>query len=84
MKKSNVHKFLFSVSAFLLLGFAVRFGVDVFKYDSYNGSAPLYVYALARAVEFILPSMITFVVAVACKKKFVVRKSHREDESDNT
>jgi hypothetical protein len=34
------------------------------------GSAPLYAYALIRAVEFIVPSIIVFVVAIICKKKY--------------
>lgn len=73
MKKENIYKFLYAISALLLLGFAIRFGVDVFKYDSYNGSAPLYAYALIAAVEFVLPSVIVFVAAVICKKKFAKR-----------
>lgn len=70
MKKENIYKFLYAVSAFLVLGFAIRFGVDIFKYDTYNGSAPLYAYALVRLVEFIVPSIIVFVVAIIVKKKF--------------
>ena len=70
MKKENIYKFLYVVSALLVLGFAIRFGVDIFKYDSYNGSAPLYAYALVRVIEFIVPSMIVFVAAIICKKKF--------------
>lgn len=70
MKKSNIHKFLYAVSAFLVLGFVIRFGVDVYKYDIYMGSAPLYVYALVRAIEFIVPSIIVFIVSVIVKKKF--------------
>ena len=70
MKKENIYKFLYAVSALLIVGFAIRFGVDIFKYDSYNSSAPLYAYALVRAAEFIVPSIIVFVAAIICKKKF--------------
>lgn len=72
MKKENWHKFLFVISALLVVGFAIAFGVDAYKYNNggYVGSAPLYAYALVRAVEFILPSIIVFVVALICKKKF--------------
>ena len=47
----NIYKFLYAISALLVVGFAIRFGVDIFKYDTYNGSAPLYAYALIAAVE---------------------------------
>ncbi len=68
MKKENIYKFLYAVSAFLLVGFAVRFGIDIYKYDVYMGSAPLYAYAIIRAVTFILPSIILFIVATIAKK----------------
>ncbi len=70
MKKENLYKFLYALSALLILGFAVRFGVDAYKYDIYMGSAPLYAYALVRFVEFVIPSIIVFVVAIFVKKKF--------------
>ena len=53
MKKENIYKFLYIVAALLVVGFAVDFGVDAYKYSTggYLGSAPLYVYALVDAVE---------------------------------
>ncbi len=80
MKKSNIHKFLLAVSAFLIFGFGVRFGFDMFKYDGYNGSAPLYVYAIVRTVEFIVPSIILLIVAIFFKKKF----SYKEENKNGT
>ena len=72
MKKENWHKFLFVISALLVVGFAIAFGVDAYKYNTggYLGSAPLYAYALVDAVEYLLPSIIVFVAALICKKKF--------------
>ena len=72
MKKENIYKFLYIVSALLVVGFAIAFGVDAYKYDNggYIGSAPLYAYALIRVIEFIIPSVIVFAVAIICKKKF--------------
>ncbi len=70
MKKSNLHKFLYAVSALLLLGFAIRFGVDAYRYDISMGSAPLYAYAILRAVQFILPGFLVFLGAIFTKKKF--------------
>ena len=71
MKKENICKLFYVISALFLLAFAVGFGIDTYKYyaNIYLGSAPLYVYALGRFIEFILPSIIFFVIARICKRK---------------
>ena len=69
MKKENIYKFLYAISALLILGFVIRFGADIFKYDSYNDSAPLYAYAIIRVVEFIVPSVVVFIVGMIIKSK---------------
>lgn len=73
MKSNNIYKVLCVVSTLLLLGFAISFGADAHKYcnNIYIGSAPLDLYLLVRTIEFIVPSIITFIVAVIIKKKFV-------------
>ena len=80
MKKENWHKFLFVISALLVVGFAIAFGVDAYKYNTggYLGSAPLYAYALVDAVEYLLPSIIIFVAALICKKKFSKKGNNNE------
>jgi len=72
MKKENIHKFLNAISALLVIGFAIACGVDVYKYNAniYLGSAPLYVYVLVDAIEYLLPGLAVFVAAIICKKKF--------------
>ncbi len=70
MKKENVYKFLYAISVFLIVGFAIRLGVDYFKYDTYSNSAPFYVFIIERVVEFIIPSIIVFIVAKIAKKKY--------------
>ncbi|MBQ7800360.1 MAG: hypothetical protein IJ370_07685 [Oscillospiraceae bacterium] len=70
MKKTNIHKLLYAISILLVLGFAVSFGIDACNYNDYMGSAPLYVYAIVRAVEFIPLSIIVFIVALIIRKKF--------------
>ncbi len=70
MKKENIYKYLYAVSIFLIIGFAIRLGVDYFKYDLYNNSAPFYVFIIERVVEFIIPSIIVFIVAKIAKKKY--------------
>ena len=72
MKKENIYKFLYIVAALLVVGFAIAFGVDAYKYNTsgYLGSAPLYAYALVNAVEYLLPSLGFFIAGLICKKKF--------------
>ena len=72
MKKENIYKFLYIVATLLVVGFAIAFGVDAYKYNtgSYLGSAPLYAYALVDAVEYFLPSLAFFIAAIICKKNF--------------
>jgi len=72
MRKENIHKFLYIISVLLVVGFTVAFGVDAYKYNTggYLGSAPLHVYALVDAVEYLLPSLAFFVAGLICKKKF--------------
>ncbi len=72
MKKENIYKFLYIVSALLVVGFTISFGVDAYKYNTggYFGSAPLYVYALVNAVKYLLPSLAFFIASLICKKKF--------------
>jgi len=82
IKKENVYKFLYIVAALLVVGFAIAFGVDAYKYSTgdYLGSAPLYAYALVDAVEYLLPSLAFFVAGLICKKKFSSKNSTAEKE----
>ena len=70
MKKENVYKFLYLVSILLIIGFGIRLGIDYFKYDEVSNSAPFYTFIIERTLEFILPSIIVFIVAKFAKKKF--------------
>ena len=68
--KKIFYKFLYVASIFLIVGFTIRLGVDYFKCDNINNSAPFYTFIIERVVEFILPSIIVFIVAKAMKKKY--------------
>lgn len=68
MRKKFIYKFLYVISAVLVVAFAVCFGIDAYMYDFYQSSAPLYAYALIRALEFLLPSLCLFVVALLIKR----------------
>ena len=82
MRKENIHKFLYIISVLLVVGFAIAFGVDAYKYNTggYLGSAPLYAYALVDAVEYLLLSLAFFVAGLICKKKFSSKNSTAEKE----
>lgn len=70
MKKENIYKFLYTVSIFLIIVFAIRLEVDYFKYDNTNNSTPFYTFIIERVVEFIVPSIIVFIVGKVMKKKY--------------
>lgn len=70
MKKENIYKFLYAVSIFLIIWFAIRLGTDYFEYDDIANSAPFYVFIIERVVEFIIPSIIVFIVGTMMKKKY--------------
>ena len=70
MKNENIYQFLYVVCIFLIVGFAIRLGADYFKYDNINNSAPFYTLIIERLVEFILPSIIVFIVGKVMKKKY--------------
>jgi len=70
MKKENIYKFLYAVCIFLIVGFVIRLGADYFKYDNINNSTPFYTFIIERVVEFIIPSIIVFIVGKVMKKKY--------------
>lgn len=71
MKKENIYKLLYVVCIFLIVGFCIRMGIDYLKYDNMNNSAPFYGFAAERIVEFILPSIIAFIIGKIMKKKYL-------------
>ena len=74
MRKENIYKFLYAVSIFLILGFAIRISVDFIKYDEMNNSAPYYAFIIIRVIEFVVPSIICFIAGKIAKKKFAKKK----------
>lgn len=71
MKKENIYKFLYIISIMLIVGFIIRLLIDYIKYDNINNSAPFYNSIIERLFEFILPSMLLFIVAKILKKKYM-------------
>ena len=70
MKKANIYKFLYVISALLVLGFAIHTIVDACRYDSMLTSFPFYAFVIVHAVEYLIPSAIIFFAGLICKKKF--------------
>ena len=70
IKKENVYKFLYIVAIFLIIGFIIRLGADYFKYYEIY-TLPFYYYIIERFLEFIVPSIIIFILARLIKKKYV-------------
>ena len=75
MKKTNIHKFLYAISALLVLGFAIHTIVDACRYDSMFTSFPFYVFVIGHAVVYLVPSLIVFIAALILKKKFANKES---------
>lgn len=69
LNKENAHRFLYLVSILLLVVFFITLGMDMVGYNDYIGSAPRYAYVLVRAVEFLLPSLAIFAVAIFLRRK---------------
>ncbi len=78
MKKQNIYKFLYTVSALLVLGFAIHTIVDGCRYNSMLTSFPFYAFVLVRAIEYLVPSIIVFSVAVIVKKKFANKEEDKK------
>ena len=75
MKKLQIHKFLYAVSALLALGFVIHTIVDAFRYDSMLTSFPFYAFVLGHAVVYLVPSLVVFIAALIVKKKLANKES---------
>ena len=70
MKKEKYYKFMWIMSVLFVLGFAIRLGIEYYKYDPITTSAPFYACIIIRTLEYLLPSIILFIVGIICKRKF--------------
>ena len=70
MKQENkLYKFLFFVAVGMIAGFSIQIALDLASYNEVVTSAPFYVVVLTRAVQYLVPSAIAFVIAMLIKKK---------------
>ena len=75
MKKLNIYKFLYALSALLALGFVIHTIVDAFRYDSMLTSFPFYAFVLGHAVVYLVPSLVVFIAALIVKKKLANKEN---------
>lgn len=78
MKKSNLHKFLYLISVLLVLGFAIHTVVDAVRYDSMLTSFPFYVFVIAHAVMYLVPSLFVFIIALIVRNKFTSKEGNEK------
>lgn len=78
MKKANIFKFLYAISALLVLGFAIHTIVDACRYDSMLTSFPFYAFVIGHAVVYLAPALIVCVAGLICKKKFAKKEDEKK------
>jgi hypothetical protein len=69
MKKLNGAKICYGLSVLLFIGFIINTIFDYGRYNSTLNSAPFYVWIIANAIYFIVPSIIALIVGFVIKKK---------------
>ena len=82
MKKEIIYKILYTISVLLILAFSIILGVDYLKYDKINSSAPFYAYIIIRTIEFLMPSVICFILSKLIKSKILSKDAESNCKSD--
>ena len=70
MNKEKIYKFLYGISIFLIIVFVIMLVIDYIYYDIRNNSAPFYAFILVRILEFLIPSILIFIIAKIVRKKY--------------
>lgn len=74
MKKSSIYKILYFISILLFIGYIIRLITDYQHYNPIITSAPFYTYIIIRSVEYLLPCIIVFIIAIIIKKNRKINK----------
>ena len=69
MTRKIIFRILCILSIFLILGMLVSLGIDYYRYSTTLNSAPFYVWALVRWLEFGVPAQILFIIAWLLERK---------------
>lgn len=67
--KEKLSKLFLGLSLVLIIIFIIWLIGDYLNYDPSSNSAPFYAYILVRSLEFILPSIILFVISIVLRKR---------------
>ena len=70
MTKKNIYKIFFAAAVLLLILFAVLLIIDAVNYNRTLTSAPFWIFVMARAVEFILPCIVVFIIGLILKRRY--------------
>lgn len=66
--KKKIYIVLYVIAIILIIGFGIFLNKDWLNYNEYM-STPFYVYVFIRIIEFLIPSIICFLIATLIKKK---------------
>lgn len=69
MNKIFLYNLLYIISILLATAFCVTVAVDSYRYSHSFYSAPFYIFVFARAITFLLPSLVSFVIGKIIRKK---------------
>ena len=69
MRKSRLETVLLSLAALCAAAFLLTLGWDALVYSSEGNSAPFWVFALVRALEFFLPAAAFFFAATVLLRR---------------
>ena len=69
MKKLAGTKICYGLSGILLVGFIINTAIDYGRYNNTLNSAPFYIWILANAICFLVPSIIALIIGLILKKK---------------
>ncbi len=69
MSRKHLYIFLFVIAGLLVLGFAIRLMADYVLYNPTETSFPFYAKVIERSTEFLLPSIVAFVVGLIIRHK---------------
>lgn len=69
MKKINISKLCFILSAVLAAFFPINTVIDYIRYNNSLNSAPFYLWIWVNALCFLLPAAIALIVGLILKKK---------------
>ncbi len=70
INKTNIHRILYALSLILLCIFIIVVVIDYINYDAILNSAPFSAFVLIRALEFLLPCLVSAVAAWICQRKW--------------